>query len=83
MSQSVVRLPVQAQDRQQLRLEKVGVIGGFLLGLVVAAGGTSLVMSDLGAPEWVAFAAFGLTVAASTRAGLWLATALSRKSDRS
>lgn len=79
MAQTLARLPGPAFERQQLRLEKVGVIAGFLLGLVLAVGVVSSPLVELGVPEWLEFAVSGLTVAVSTRAGLWAAAAVSRK----
>lgn len=78
MSQSIVRFPVRAQERQQLRLEKVGVIGGFLLGLAAAAGLVLEPLVGLGLPEGLNFLAFALVVAAATRLGLAASTALAR-----
>lgn len=79
MAQTLARFPGSTAQRQQLRLEKVGVIGGFLVGLALAAGVVSSLMADLGAPDWLAFAAVAVTVAATTRLGLSAAAALSQK----
>jgi len=79
MAQTLVRIPGPAAERQQLRLEKVGVIAGFLLGLALAAGSVSGALSDLGAPAWLEFAAIALTIAVTTRLGLSAAAALSRR----
>lgn len=79
MTQTLARFPGSTAQRQQLRLEKVGVIGGFLVGLGLAAGVVSGLMADLGAPDALAFVAVALTVAAATRLGLSAAAALSRK----
>lgn len=65
--------------RQQLFLEKLGVIFGFLLGLAVAAGSLGEALSGMGAPEGLVFGAIALTVAATTRFGLFAAAVLSRK----
>ncbi len=53
-----------------IELEKVGVILGFLLGLVLAIGlvNEPLAASDL--PSWVSIAAVATVVAVCTRAGL-------------
>ncbi len=79
MAQTLARFPGSTAQRQQLRLEKVGVIGGFLVGLALAAGVVSGLMADLGAPDWLAFAAVAVTVAATTRLGLSASAALSQK----
>ncbi len=79
MAQTLARLPGHAVQRQQLRLEKVGVIAGFLIGLTLAVGVVSGLVVELGAPDWLEFAAVALTVAATTRLGLSAAAALSRK----
>lgn len=79
MAQAFAQIPGPAVQRQQLRLEKVGVIAGFLLGLTLALGLVSGLLVDIGAPDWLEFAAVVLTVAATTRLGLSAAAALSRK----
>jgi hypothetical protein len=79
MAQTLARLPGHAAQRQQLRLEKVGVIAGFLVGLVLAVGVVSDLLGELGAPDWLEFAAGAVTVAALTRLGLSAAAALSRR----
>jgi hypothetical protein len=79
MAQTLARFPGPAVQRQQLRLEKVGVIAGFLIGLTLAVGVVSGLVEDLGAPAWLEFATVALTVAATTRIGLSVAAALSRK----
>lgn len=79
MAQTLARLPGSTAERQQLRLEKVGVIAGFLAGLALALGVVSDVLAGSGAPEWLAFATVAVSVAATTRLGLSAAAALSRK----
>lgn len=79
MAQTLSHIPASTAQRQQLRLEKVGVIAGFLLGLVVAVGAVDGLADELGAPQWLAFAAVALTIAATTRLGLSVAAAVSRK----
>lgn len=79
MAQTLARFPGSTAQRQQLRLEKVGVIGGFLVGLGLAAGVVSGLMVELGAPDSLAFVAVALTIAATTRLGLSAAAALSQK----
>lgn len=64
-------------ERQQLRLEKVGVIAGFLLGLPLALTEVRDVLSD--APEWLSVAVVVLTVAVATRLGLMAASAIARR----
>lgn len=78
MAQTLVRLPGPAVERQQLRLEKVGVIAGFLIGLPVAVGVVGGPLAELGAPVWLEFAAVALTVAVTTRLGLYASAALAR-----
>lgn len=69
-----------ASERQQLRLEKLGVIAGFLLGLLLTI---HLEVDVLGAaPPWLATLAAGLTVAATTRLGLMVGAALARRLAR-
>ncbi len=82
MAQTLARLPGPVAQRQQLRLEKVGVIAGFLIGLVLAVGLVSNLVGELGAPEWLEFAAGAATVAVLTRLGLSASAALSRKLAR-
>lgn len=79
MAQTLARLPGSAVQRQHLRLEKAGVIAGFLLGLALAVGVVSAPLVELGAPEWLEFVAVALTVAVTTRLGLSAAAVLSRK----
>jgi len=79
MAQTLVRLSTPAAERQQLRLEKVGVIAGFLVGLAVAGGFVSAALVEFDAPQWLEFAALAATVAVATRLGLSAAAALSRK----
>lgn len=79
MAQTLDRIPGPAAERQQLRLEKIGVIAGFLLGVVLAAGPVSNALAEVGAPDWLAVAAIGLTVAVTTRLGLSAAAKASRK----
>src|SRR3989344_3263055 len=79
MAQTLARIPGLVTERQQLRLEKVGVIAGFLLGLALAVGWVGSSLADLGVPAWLEFAAAALTVAVTTRLGLSMAASLSRK----
>lgn len=79
MAQTLARLTSPAAQRQQLRLEKIGVIAGFLIGLAVAGGVVSGALVAVSAPEWLEFVSLALTVAVSTRLGLSAAAALSRK----
>jgi fatty acid desaturase len=79
MAQTLARLSSPAAQRQQLRLEKVGVIAGFLTGLALAGGVVSGALVDVGAPQWLEFAGLALTVALTTRLGLSAAATLSRK----
>ena len=79
MAQTLDRIPGPAAERQQLRLEKIGVIAGFLLGVVLAAGPVSNALAEIGAADWLAVTAIGLTVAVTTRLGLSAASTVSRK----
>jgi len=79
MAQTLARISGPAVERQQLRLEKVGVIAGFLLGLPLAVGLVSAPLADAGVPDWLEFAAIAATIAVTTRLGLSVAAALSRK----
>ena len=79
MAQTLARIPGLVTERQQLRLEKVGVIAGFLIGLALSVGWVGANLSDLGLPAWLEFAAAALTIAVTTRLGLSAAAALSRK----
>lgn len=64
-------------EQRQLRLEKVGVIAGFLLGLPLALAEVGEALSD--APEWLSVAGVVLTVAVATRLGLMAASAIARR----
>lgn len=77
MAQTLARLSGPAVQRQQLRLEKVGVIAGFLIGLVLAVAVVSPAVVELGAPDGLEFVAVALTVAATTRLGLSVSRRLS------
>lgn len=78
MAQSVLRDHRSVLDRQ-IRLEKVGVIAGFLMGLPLAVGEVSRTLAEAGAPAWLEVTGVAITLAATTRLGLMAATALSRK----
>ena len=77
MAQTLARLSGPAVQRQQLRLEKVGVIAGFLIGLVLAVAVVSGAVVEMGSPDWLEFVAVALTVAATTRLGLSVSRRLS------
>lgn len=79
MAQTYIREPRQAAERQQLRLEKLGVIAGFLFGLPLAITEVGESLGAWGAPTWLQVVAGVLTVAATTRLGLMAAAALARK----
>jgi hypothetical protein len=79
MAQTYIREPRQASERQHLRLEKLGVIAGFLFGLPLAISAVGDSLGAWGAPTWMQVAAGVITVAATTRLGLLAATALARK----
>ncbi len=55
---------------KQLEVEKLGVIAGFLVGLPLAVGTVSEVLSAQGAAGWLVGVAMILTVAATTAVGL-------------
>ncbi len=60
-----------------LWLEKLGVIAGFLVGLALALGAVQDLLGS--SPDWVTVPVAVLTVAASTRLGLMVASILSRR----
>lgn len=64
-------------EQRQLRLEKVGVIAGFLLGLPLALTEVGEALSE--APEWLSATVVVLTVAVATRLGLMAASAIARR----
>jgi hypothetical protein len=66
----------EQDQRKQLEAEKWGVIGGFLVGLPLGLGEVHGLMTSLGSPAWLAGAVAVVAVAASTAAGLRLASAL-------
>ena len=79
MAQTLARFPGSTAQRQQLRLEKVGVIAGFLIGLPLAVSEVAGALSQAGAPEWLQVSAVIACVAATTRLGLMAAAGLARK----
>lgn len=79
MAQTIAHFSAPSAQRQQLLVEKVCVIAGFLVGLAVAVGVVSGVVAELGAPDWLEFIAAAATVAVTTRLGLSAAAVLSRK----
>lgn len=62
--------PVDAAERHQLEVEKLGVIAGFLIGLPLALGVVQEALLADGLPTWAAGAAAVATVAVSTWLGL-------------
>lgn len=54
---------------QQLAVEKLGVIAGFLMGLVVGMAAVAEPMSSVGLPTWLTVPATVVTVALFTWAG--------------
>jgi len=58
--------------RRHLGTEKLGVIGGFLVGLPVGVGLVGEPLSAFGAPQWLVVAMTGVVVAVFTRIGLSL-----------
>lgn len=79
MAQTFTHISDQRSAQQQLRLEKLGVIAGFLLGVVLSAGVVSTGLGAVDAPDVLSVLAIGLTVAVTTRLGLFAAAAASRK----
>ena len=79
MAQTFVRASRPVGEVQQLRLEKVGVIAGFLIGLPLAVSEVAGALSQAGAPEWLQVSAVIACVAATTRLGLMAAAGLARK----
>jgi len=71
----------KARDAHQLGVEKLGVIGGFLLGLPVGFGLVGQLAAAAGAPNWVTFVLGAVITAAFTRVGQVLALTLT-KSER-
>lgn len=58
--------------RRHLGTEKLGVIGGFLVGLPVGVGLVGEPLSAFGAPQWLVVGMTGVVVAVFTRIGLSL-----------
>ena len=72
-----LQLAQAGNERRQLRLEKLGVIAGFLLGLPLALTAVHDLLGD--APEAVSALAVVVVVAATTRFGLLAASAAARR----
>jgi hypothetical protein len=72
-----LQLAQAGDERRQLRLEKLGVIAGFLLGLPLALTAVHDLLAD--APEAVSVLAVVVVVAATTRFGLLAASAAARR----
>lgn len=75
-----LKLVQAGDDRRALRLEKVGVIAGFLLGLPLALAVVNDVLPE--APEAVAVLSVIAVVALTTRLGLMVASAAARRLTR-
>lgn len=71
MAHSSVHTEVSTRSPSLTR-EKVGVIGGFLAGLVVGLGPVMSAMDVIDAPFWVSVLALSVVVAATTHLGLRL-----------
>lgn len=67
------------QQDTAVEVEKVGVILGFLLGLVLAIGLVNEQLSVVDMPSWASIAAVFAVVAVCTRAGLGLSRLFSRR----
>lgn len=76
---NAVLAPVD-QERRQLRLEKAGVIAGFLVGLPLSLTVVHDLLSD--APEALSVVAGIAVVAVATRVGLMAASAAARRLGR-
>lgn len=78
MAQSILNLgrrhKPDAPKRRHLGAEKLGVIGGFLIGLPVGVGLVGEPLSAFGAPQWLVVGVTCLVVAVFTRIGLGLAS---------
>ena len=66
------------QQDTAVEIEKVGVILGFLVGLVLAIGLVTEPLTSAGLPTWISVGAVFLVVAVSTRAGLAASRLFSR-----
>jgi hypothetical protein len=69
---------VKALEAHQLGVEKLGVIGGFLLGMPIGFGLVGQLAASAGAPGWVTFVLGAVVTAAFTRIGQVLALALTK-----
>jgi hypothetical protein len=69
---------MKTQESHQLGVEKLGVIGGFLLGMPIGFGLVGQLAASAGAPGWVTFVLGAVVTAAFTRAGQVLALALTK-----
>lgn len=69
---------VKVREAHQLGVEKLGVILGFLMGLLVGFGLVATALIALDAPGWLTFIAGALVTAAFTRSGQVLALTLAR-----
>jgi len=77
MAQAFDTLHTLQQDTA-VEVEKVGVILGFLVGLVLAIGLVTEPLTSAGVPTWVSVGAVFLVVAVCTRAGLAASRLFSR-----
>lgn len=75
-----LKLVQAADERRSLRLEKLGVIAGFLLGLPLALFVVNEVLAE--APEAIEVLAVVGVVAVTTRFGLMAASAVARRLAR-
>ena len=62
-----------------IEMEKTGVIGGFLLGMLLALSLVAAPLSDAGAPNWLTAGLVFALVAVCTRAGLAVGRSLGHK----
>lgn len=77
MAQAFDTLHTLQQDTA-VEVEKVGVILGFLVGLVLAIGLVTEPLTSAGVPTWVSVGAVFLVVAVCTRVGLAASRLFSR-----
>jgi hypothetical protein len=87
LGQRIEQRPSRATSPQQgsvgnsLGFEKLGVVGGFLIGLPIGVGLVGEPLSSFGAPHWLAVTMTALVVAVFTRIGLSLGKTAAQADD--